>query len=326
MPKLPNVICLTEHHLKELEIENLSIDHYTLGAKFCRQTLKQGGSSIFVHNSLDFNTIDLHEISIEQDIEIFAVKIKFSPILIYVISIYRSPTGNFTHFIEGIDKILNQLSRPSTEIIVCGDININYLDENCNKRQKLDTLLATYNLISTVQFPTRNLNGSISAIDNIFIDTSHTDTYTIYPLINGLSDHDGQIIQLENISIQKHPKDIRITCSINRKLIQDFNMKLSYEIWDEIFGENDVNKIFNNFHNTFLRVFYSSFPIKKTLIQKKDNNWLTKGIKVSTSHKRELYLKSRHSKNPALKKYYKSYCRLLVKVIKEAKNYITKSR
>ena len=79
-------------------------------------------------------------------------------------------------------------------------------------------------------------------------------------------------------------------------------MKLSYEIWDEIFGENDVNKIFNNFHNTFLRVFYSSFPIKKTLIQKKDNNWLTKGIKVSKSHKRELYLKSRHSNNPALKK------------------------
>ena len=58
--KLPYVICLTEHHLKELEIENLSIDHYTLGAKFCRQTLKQGGSSIFVHNSLDFNTIELH--------------------------------------------------------------------------------------------------------------------------------------------------------------------------------------------------------------------------------------------------------------------------
>ena len=190
----------------------------------------------------------------------------------------------------------------------------------------MDTLFATYNLISTVQFPTRNLNGSISAIDNTFIDTSHADTYTIYPLINGLSDHDGQIIQLENISIQKHPKDIRITCSINRKLIQDFNMKLSYEIWDEIFGENDVNKIFNNFHNTFLRVFYSSFPIKKTLIKKKDNNWLTKGIKVSISHKREQYLNSRHSKNPALKKYYKSYCKLLAKVIKEAKkNYITKS-
>jgi hypothetical protein len=46
---------------------------------------------------------------------------------------------------------------------------------------------------------------------------------------------------------------------------------------------------------------------------------MTKGIKISISHKRELYLISRSSKNPKLKKYYKSYCKLLSKVIKEAK-------
>ena len=69
---------------------------------------------------------------------------------IYVISIYRSPTGNFANFIKGIDAILNQLYKPNIEIIIYGDINVNYLDENCNKRRQLDTLLATYNLISTV--------------------------------------------------------------------------------------------------------------------------------------------------------------------------------
>jgi hypothetical protein len=45
--------------------------------------------------------------------------------------------------------------------------------------------------------------------------------------------------------------------------------KLSYEIWDTSFGENGVNKIFNNSHNTFLRIFYSSFSKKKTQVQKK---------------------------------------------------------
>jgi len=62
-------------------------------------------------------------------------------------------------------------------------------------------LLATYNFISIVRFPTRSLNGSISAIDNIFIDISHKGKYSLYPLINGLSDDDRQIIQLENISM-----------------------------------------------------------------------------------------------------------------------------
>jgi len=50
LPMLPHVLCLTEHHLKEQEIENLSIAHYTFGAKFCRQNLKQGGTGIFFMN------------------------------------------------------------------------------------------------------------------------------------------------------------------------------------------------------------------------------------------------------------------------------------
>jgi hypothetical protein len=46
---------------------------------------------------------------------------------------------------------------------------------------------------------------------------------------------------------------------------------------------------------------------------------MTKGIKISTNHKREIYLISKNSKNPKLKQYYQSYCKLLSKVIKEAK-------
>jgi hypothetical protein len=68
--------------------------------------------------------------------------------------------------------------------------------KNCHKQQQPDALLATFNLQSTVRFPTRSRNGPISAIDNIFIDISNNDKYSLYPLINGLSDHDGQVIHL----------------------------------------------------------------------------------------------------------------------------------
>ena len=260
VPKLPHVLCLTEHHSVEQEIETLSIDHCILGAKFCRQSLKHGGTGIFVHESLAFTNIDLQESCMEQDIEAFAVKIN---LLTTVICIYRSPTGNFSQLIKGIDTILNQFSKPNIKIIVSGDINVDYLDETCYKKKQLDALLATYNLISTVRFPTRSLNGSSSTIDNIFIDIYHKGKYTIYPLINGLSDHDGQIIQLENMSVQTQLSETRIIRNFNRHCIHDFKTKLSYEIWDTIFGENDVDKIFDNFHNTFLRTFFSSFPKKK---------------------------------------------------------------
>lgn len=83
------------------------------------------------------------------------------------------------HFINRIDTISNHVSKSNMEIIICGNVNINYLAKNCNKQQQLDNLLATYNLISTIRFPTRIINGTVSKIDNIFIDISHIGKHTI---------------------------------------------------------------------------------------------------------------------------------------------------
>jgi len=40
----------------------------------------------------------------------------------------------------------------------------------------------------------------------------------------------------------------------------DFQLNLSYETWEQVFDGNDFNKILNFFLNTFLRIYYSSFP------------------------------------------------------------------
>ena len=69
----------------------------------------------------------------------------------YIYNMYlQIPLRVIFHFIKGIDTVLNRLYKPNMEINICGDMNINYLEENCNKRQQLDALLATCNLISTI--------------------------------------------------------------------------------------------------------------------------------------------------------------------------------
>jgi endonuclease/exonuclease/phosphatase family metal-dependent hydrolase len=70
--------------------------------------------------------------------------------------------------LKNLDSVLNTWYSNKTVFVICGDININCL-ENCKKRQQLDALLQTYNLRGTVSFPTRKTNASSSAIDNIFI-------------------------------------------------------------------------------------------------------------------------------------------------------------
>jgi hypothetical protein len=47
----------------------------------------------------------------------------------------------------------------------------------------------------TVNFRTK-IHNSITTIDNIFIDKVKYKNYSINPLINGLSDHDAQIITI----------------------------------------------------------------------------------------------------------------------------------
>ena len=95
-------------------------------------------------------------------------------------------------------------------IVVCGDFNINYLSEN-DMRKHLDIALILYNLTSAVDFHTRIQNNSSTASDNIFIDTLHFST----PMVNGLSDHEAQLLTINEINLAKQ------TC--HTKTIQDIN-------------------------------------------------------------------------------------------------------
>jgi hypothetical protein len=99
-PKVHQIICLTEDHLKYEQIGNLILGQYTLGAAFCRQTYRQGGACIYISKDTEFSTINLEQHKKEKDLEICALKIQLLTNTFTIICIYRSPTGNFTYFLH----------------------------------------------------------------------------------------------------------------------------------------------------------------------------------------------------------------------------------
>ena len=105
---------------------------------------------------------------------------------------------------------------------------------------------------------------------------------------NGLSDHDGQIITFSNITNSVPRHTYTITREINSHTIMNFTLLLSYENWEDVFLEKDVNILFNNFLNTYLRIFFASFPNTKTKNAYKPKPWLTTGIRISCANKKEL--------------------------------------
>jgi hypothetical protein len=235
-------------------------------------------------------------------------------------TVYRAPTGNFNLFLNRLDDTIKTLYKVDLKFIICGDINIDHLTNNDKKRQ-LDALLLTCNLSAIVHFPTRSQGYSSTAI---FIDTYKFINYPVPPLHNGLLDHDVQLLIINDVNLQLQNHRIYTIRNINNYSIEEFKTRLSYKSWDSVFGYNgyiDVDILFNSFLNNYLRIFYTSFSLRK--ITKRINNIprITPGIKISCRCKRCLYLLTRDSDNVILKNYYKQYCKTLTSVIKEAKSY-----
>jgi exonuclease III len=154
----PIVICLTVHHLIDYEMDASHIPKYKLEARYCSEKLKNGGVCIYIQDDLNFATINLQKYCKERDIEIVTIRLKLKEKKVIIFCIYRALLGNY-YFLNKLDYILNSFHRYNSQFIICGDININYLENN-NRKSKLDDMLNTYNLRGTLYFPTRIANNS----------------------------------------------------------------------------------------------------------------------------------------------------------------------
>jgi exonuclease III len=127
-----------------------SFNNYSLGATYCRKTFLKGGVSIFVYRNLKYNTINIVEYNIDKDIKACAVQFESTFIKLCIWTSYRSPRGNFTNFLNRLDLILQKLYNNKYNIVICGDVNVNYLIDN-NRRSQLDAVLHSYNLAGIVK-------------------------------------------------------------------------------------------------------------------------------------------------------------------------------
>jgi hypothetical protein len=70
--------------------------------------------------------------------------------------------------------------------------------------------------LGPVNFPTRDQGNSSTDIDNIFIDITRLDNYSIRHILNELSDHDEQSIILNTVNMSVHAKQIKLIRKIKK--------------------------------------------------------------------------------------------------------------
>ena len=130
--------------------------------------------------SLEPLHFELTEFSIEIDFEVAGFIVNG----IQILTVYRSPAGNFELYLMRLDEVLGRLLHDRS-IIVTGDFNVHF-ETNSKQSRSLCDLFASYGLYRTTAESTR-MNA---CIDNIFTNIN-VSLYKINIVQPCLSDHLG---------------------------------------------------------------------------------------------------------------------------------------
>jgi exonuclease III len=99
-----------------------------LASQYSRKNFRQGGVCIFINKNVQFSKINNVANCKEKDLELCAIQL--ISINVCIVCVYRAPSGDFPSFLKNIEDTLNKLYRNLKNIIICGDVNINYLTNN----------------------------------------------------------------------------------------------------------------------------------------------------------------------------------------------------
>lgn len=310
----PNLICLTEHWLKPAEEDFIKLEGYKMVSSFSRLDMAHGGACIF-STEHDFEEITgIKEISIEGHIECACVKSNKNKII--VLCIYRSNLGDFDAFIEKLGDIFDkiQLKYKTFKIVLCGDFNVNLM-ENSNQTQVFLDLISANNMSQTIFQPTRVTKNTATLLDNIFVNFNNYVNCEV--LKSTLSDHYAQLLvthktreSAENVIIKKRV--------FSRNKLSQYRHELECVQWETVLNSKDTNKAYEIFINNLKTVMTRVFLIKKFKVNgKKSKKWITNGIRTSCKKKRMLY--EQVVIGLLDKETYNRYTYILRKVINQAK-------
>nr|CAH7732166.1 unnamed protein product [Callosobruchus chinensis] len=314
-----DIFCVSEHWANPQQMMSLYIENYVLGSSYCRTVYGHGGTCIYVKSGLEYSDLNyIKDLSIDKQFECSGIKVRTKDYPLVIVSLYRSPEGDFNVFLEKFDALLNLLSLKCKhyKVVICGDFNINF-NKNTLALSSLMDILNSYLLKPIIKQPTR----SSSCIDNICINVD-TLNYNAAVVNNNISDHFAQVLTLYCQKSEQPPKiSYQYRDLYNKTNNKHFLTMLSQETWEHIYqASGNVNERFDTFLQTFQYYIDVAFPLKTKIIgrHKVRKPWITKGILVSNDRLHYLYKLSKAG-DIFLKDYYRSYKRVYARVLRAAK-------
>lgn len=307
-----DILCVTEHWLKNYEFM-FSFNNHKVASSFSRVGAKCGGSLILINNSFKFKErADIVSLSVERTIEIACIELE----QLIVMSVYRPPASAYDLFEKIMDEALAKISDKNKSIIVCGDFNVDLLEDN-NICTRFKSLFLCHNLKNLFLEPTRITETSATCIDNIFSNITPTNKSVINKLS---SDHSGQIGTF-NIKIDREPKKDISYVPVSDTRLELYRNNILEKLTGLQYNENPnllYESIFNLVKNEYDIVFKPKIIKVKNKVTFSD--WATVGIHRSRQRLYELYEERSYNKNTAFVEYVRQYSKMFKCVCVSAKS------
>ena len=326
LPKLPDILCISETWLKPCTIHLNEIDGYK--SYHTHRPDGYGGVAIYVKDILPSFLLNEYCMCTEN-VELCTVKVIIGNTNYIISSLYRphSKHHQINEFTAFMDNLLSQTMFTNSKSIFAGDFNINLLEHNDHvPTNNFLSMMQSCNYFPLVSRPTRfpdnNSTASPSLLDHIW--TNFTVPSSPGILLFPLSDHLPVYLNLPTLDkpSENHKISFRLK---NQENCTKFTTKMSAVHWNSLLSHQDLNINCNLFLDTIHSIYLTCFPKVTKLISTKrlQKPWITQGI-----------IKAIHQKFQLYKSYklgiidfdiYKQYRNYLTNLIKQSKkNYYLK--
>ena len=178
----PDILCLTETWLAENDDPKMFLVNGYTQYIVKNRTSIGGGVMIQVKNSC--NLLNEHKIDFDEAVmgEIACKNYKF-----FIAVVYNKPKANKLEFIDALDNFLSDKSSNRTPIIICGDFNINILEENLLIKNYFSVIDSNGFEIGPME-PTRVTEKSSTCLDHfIYQNVSKSEISVLQP--EEIADH-----------------------------------------------------------------------------------------------------------------------------------------
>jgi len=319
-----DIIAITEAGVRNIELVSHMFEGYQFYYKEPMHKTTKGGTGVFVKEELNNKLLRRNDL----DLKIPQVEdIWFEVNNTIVAVIYKHPKGTNALFVETLEMKLDIIIKENKIGIICGDININLLQQTSSDVKSYTDVLLSHNFIPTITLPTRITDHSVTLLDHINVYRPIKELGRVAECGNvffDISDHLPNFITLEGSkSIKSERPYIRI---YSEKNISKFKTAVANISWTDVYTCGDTNAAYDIFLENYTKVFDQCFPLVQMSRKRiKDKKWITCALRVSIKHKTRLYRKYLKRPNAVNRAAYLSYKNKLTWLISKAKQaYYTK--